>query len=198
VPPLLEKLRMEMLAKQPERRPANAAVVRKRLNDALDPQSLATQLVTRKGNEPLGGRESRVPQWEGTRARALDSTDPGHGLTEVGWIRLASPPGVDPPCVTGLASQGIYLVPLEALDDASRSKLGVVLVDAGGDVDAAAAQITEIARTMPRARVLVCASSLTPERMTRLVSAGAADVANAPAGPDGLGKKIGRILRRGR
>lgn len=198
VPPLLEKLRLEMLAKQPERRPESAAVLKKRLEDALDPQSLATQLVTRKGNEPLGGREARAPQWDGQKARGYETTDPGHGLTEVGWIRLAATPGIDPACVTGLASQGIYLVPLEALDDKTRQNLGVVVVDAGGDVEAAAAQITEIARSAPRARVIVCASSLTPERMTRLVSAGAADVANAPASPDGLGKKIGRILRRGR
>lgn len=198
VPPLLEKLRLEMLAKQPERRPASAAVVKKRLEDALDPESLATQLVTRKGNEPLGGRESRAPQWEGQLARAHDSTDPGHGLTEVGWIRMAGASGVDPACITGLASQGIYLVPLEALDEEAREKLGVVLVDAGQDIDGAAAKLAEVARILPRARVLVCATSLTPERMTRLVSAGAADVANAPASPDALGKKIGRILRRGR
>ncbi|MRG96532.1 serine/threonine-protein kinase [Polyangium spumosum] len=198
VPPLLEKLRLEMLAKQPERRPASATVVKQRLEDALDPQSLATQLVTRKGNEPLGGRASRAPQWEGQTTRALDSTDPGHGLAEVGWIRLASPAGVDAACVTGLASQGIYLVPLEALDEKAQQKLGVVVVDAGGDVEAAATKIAEVARILPRARVLVCATSLTPERMTRLVSAGAADVASAPASPDGLGKKIGRILRRGR
>ncbi|TKC95196.1 serine/threonine-protein kinase [Polyangium fumosum] len=198
VPPLLEKLRLEMLAKQPERRPANAGVAKKRLEDALDPQSLATQLVTRKGNEPLGGRASRAPQWEGQIARAEDATDPGHGLTEVGWIRMPSASGIDPSCVTGLASQGIYLIPLEALDDKGRANLAVVLIDAGADIDGAAAHIAELSRTLPRARVLVCASSLTPERMTRLVSAGAADVANAPAGPDGLGKKIGRILRRGR
>jgi eukaryotic-like serine/threonine-protein kinase len=197
VPPLLEKLRLEMLAKQPDRRPPNAAAVKKRLEDALDPQSLATQLVTRKGNEPLGGRASRVPEWDGQKMRAQDSTDPGHGLTEVGWIRLPGAAGVDPSCVTGLASQGIYLVPLDA-KEATWKKVGVILVDAGGDVEAAAAQIAEIAQFLPAARVLVCATQLTPDRMTRLVSAGAADVASAPASPDGLGKKIGRILRRGR
>ena len=129
VPPLLEKLRLEMLSKQPERRPASAAVVKQRIEDALDPRSLATQLVTRKGNEPLGDRESRAPEWEGKNARASHPTDPGHGLTEVGWIRLAATPGIDPSCITGLASQGIYLVPLEALDDKARQALGVVVVD---------------------------------------------------------------------
>ncbi len=196
VPPVLEKLRLELLAKQPERRPASAAVVKQRIEDALDPQSLATQLVTRKGNEPLGGRVARAPQWEGKNALGMDSTDPGHGLREVGWIRLPGAAGVDPSCVTGLASQGIYLVPLASLDEIDNRS--VVLVDAGADVDGAAAQIAAITRGAPGTRVLVCASSLTPERMTRLVSAGAADVASAPTSPDALGKKIGRILRRGR
>jgi len=198
VPPLLEKLRLEMLAKQPERRPGDAALVKQRLEAALDPASLETQLVTRKGNEPLGGRASRAPQWEEKSRRAQDSTDPGHGLREVGWVKLAGASGIDASCVTGLASQGIHLVPLDALSDELRRGLAVVVVDAGSDVEGAVAELAALSKSSPAVRVVVCATGLGPDRMRQLVSAGAADVASAPASPDGLGKKIGRILRRGR
>jgi len=198
IPPLLERLRQELLSKQPEKRPPSAAIVKERLIAALDPGSIDTQLVTRKGNEPLGTRASRVPNWEGKHRATLDSTDPGHGLREVGLWRLKGAVGVEFSCVTGLASQGIYLVEVNRVAELTEKNLSVVLVDAGADIEGASQRIADVTSAIPGAKVVICASGLTPDRMTRLVSAGAADVVNAPASPDGLGKKIGRILRRGR
>lgn len=198
IPPLLERLRIDMLSKQPEKRPSTAREVRERLESALDPASLANELVTRKGDEPLGSRASRIPQWEGKNARAVDSTDPDHGLREVGWWKLSSTSGIDPSCRTGLASQGLHLVEVSSLDEVVKKNFKVVLLDAGDEIDSAATRIGELAARLPGTKTIVCAKGLVPERMTRLVSAGAADVSSSPASPDGLAKKIGRVLRRGR
>jgi serine/threonine-protein kinase len=199
VPPLVEKLRLELLSKQPERRPADVKEIRQRLLDALDPASLATQLATRKGNEPLGGRSTRAPQWAGPKTRPLDTTEPDKdGVHRVAWLKLPGAAGVDRQCLTGLAAQKIHLKPIDAIDAVASTGLSVALIDAGSDVEGAAAALSALAKAAPSMRAVVCAAGLSTERMNRLVAAGAADVASAPASPDALAKKLARVLRRGR
>ena len=199
VPQLVEKLRLELLSKQPERRPADVKEVRQRLLDALDPASLATQLATRKGNEPLGGRGTRAPQWDGAKGRQAGSTEPERdGVHRVAWLKLPGAAGVDRQCLTGLAAQKIHLTPMDAIEAIASTGLPVALIDAGGDVEGAAAALAALAKAAPSIRAVVCAAGLSTERMNRLVAAGAADVASAPASPDALAKKLARVLRRGR
>ncbi|UQA58637.1 serine/threonine-protein kinase [Polyangium aurulentum] len=199
VPQLVEKLRLELLSKQPERRPADVKEVRQRLLDALDPASLATQLATRKGNEPLGGRGTRAPQWDGAKERQADSTEPARdGVSRVAWLKLPGAAGVDRQCLTGLAAQKIHLKPIDAIEAIASTGLPVALIDAGSDVEGAAAALAALAKAAPSIRAVVCAAGLSTERMNRLVAAGAADVASAPASPDALAKKLARVLRRGR
>jgi serine/threonine-protein kinase len=199
VPALVEKLRLELLSKQPERRPADVKEVRQRLLDALDPASLATQLATRKGNEPLGGRVTRAPQWQGPQERQAESTAPDiDDAHRVAWLKLPGAAGVDRQCLTGLAAQKIHLEPIDGAPALATAGRLVVLIDAGSDVEGAAAALAALAKSAPQVRAIVCAAGLSTERMNRLVAAGAADVASAPASPDALAKKLARVLRRGR
>ncbi len=80
VPQLLERLRLDLLSKSPERRPRDADDVKVRLYEAMSAEATEARLPTRKGDEPLGDRLARAPTWEGgdaapqttrTRARAI-------------------------------------------------------------------------------------------------------------------------------
>jgi eukaryotic-like serine/threonine-protein kinase len=198
VPPLLERLRLDMLAKLPERRPSTMQEVKERLLAALDPNSLATELITRKGDAPLGSRASRVPRWEETAPTIDLKNVPERVLQEVLHWTLAPSPGVDEACRTGLAAQGIHLLPATSAEDAVRQNLSALVLDAGEDIDGAVRAISALRAKAPGMKVIVCAAGLVPQKMTQLVSAGAADALGAPASPDLLAKKVGRVLRRGR
>jgi serine/threonine-protein kinase len=78
------------------------------------------------------------------------------------------------------------------------ANLGVIVIDAGGMVDEAAARLAELRRANPRCHVVVCAADLTTERMNALVAAGAADVVRYPVAADNLARKLDRVIRRGR
>src|SRR5262249_53904380 len=65
VPPLLERLRLDLLSKSPQKRPKDAAAVKVRLHEALSVEATEARLPTRKGDEPLGDRAERAPHWEG-------------------------------------------------------------------------------------------------------------------------------------
>lgn len=198
VPPLLERLRLDMLAKTPEKRPRSIQDVRERLLAAIDANSVATALVTRKGDEPLGSRNSRVPSWDalGT-TRDIESVSDYDGQEVTLWS-LSQNTGIDDACSMGLAAQGILLVSVFSLDEVIAKKLRVVVLDVGNDIDGAVRIIGELRLKAPSIKTIVCASGLVPQKMTQLVSAGAADAMGSPASPDLLGKKVARVLRRGR
>lgn len=198
VPALLERLRLDMLAKTPEKRPRNIQDVRERLLAAFDANSLATALVTRKGDEPLGSRNSRLPSWDalGT-THDLDSVPEFEGQGVMLWS-LSQNVGVDDACSMGLAAQGILLVSVHSLDDVIAKKFRVLVLDVGNDIEGAVRLIGEFRSKAPHVKTIVCASGLVPQKMTQLVSAGAADAMGSPATPDLLGKKVARVLRRGR
>jgi predicted Ser/Thr protein kinase len=191
VPPLLERLRLELLAKSPAGRPPTATLARERLEEALSAEATALRLPARKGDEPLGSRAERVPEWT-RRAIPIPAAGPADPLGhQVGLVRLAPlAGGVESECVTGLAAQGVGVT---LGDDAN-----VVVLDAGSDVDAAKLWLDDHRAAAKGPRVLVCVANLTAVRMNLLIGAGAADVLAYPVTADALGRKVLRILRRGR
>jgi len=198
VPALLERLRLDMLAKAPDKRPRSIGEVRERFLAAFDVNSLATALVTRKGDEPLGTRISRMPHWDQMATTQDISTLPEfQGETIMFWS-IGSKSGIDESCSTGLAVQGIFLTDVHSVQEVVNQKLRLLLLDVDGDIDGAVRLLGEIRAKALAVKTIVCAAGLVPQKMTRLVSAGAADAIGSPASPDLLGKKIARVLRRGR
>jgi serine/threonine-protein kinase len=196
VPPLLERLRLDLLAKVPERRPESAAAVRARLAEAMSPEAEAQRLPTRKGDVPLGDRQERAPAWG---AAGAAPAAPAPGELSIGLLRIAAAgEGLEDVCEVGLDAQGIHLLEVSDLPSLAQSGLGVVVIDAGPDVDAARAAVAELGQAAPGIRALVCAAGLGTDRMNALVAAGAADVVRYPVTPDVLARKIARVVRRGR
>jgi eukaryotic-like serine/threonine-protein kinase len=201
VPPLLEKLRLDLLAKKPERRPRDAAEAKARLLEAMSQEAEEKRLPTRKGDTPGGDRSERAPAWDEGHL----SPPPGGtlrlslGAREVAWLR-AGPPGeqIDAECETGLAMQEIALVPVASVAEVRAQARVVVVLDVGSDLAAARARLGELAAEAPEARVVVCAAGLSVDRIRDLVAAGAADVVRYPVTPDALARKLERVLRRGR
>ncbi len=195
VPPLLERLRLDLLSKAPEKRPKDAADAKKRLVEAMSPEATLARLPTRKGAEPLGDRAERNPHWEGgdTMPQTTRTRPRGVALLRLG----AEPGGVDDAQQTGLAAHKLEAVVIARVADLTPS-LRVVVVDAGSHLDQATAALTELRRLRPRCRVLVCAADLTTDRMNALVASGAADVLRYPVTADNLARKLERVLRRGR
>jgi serine/threonine-protein kinase len=195
VPPLLDKLRLDLLSKLPERRPETAEATRARLLEAMSVEATELRLPTRKGDEPLGERAARTPDWH-----ASETVAPARGieLRPVALLRVAPTGGLDASVSTALASRHVDLVEVSALDDLARRGLEVVVVDAGDRVEDAAGWVRRVLERVPGARVLVCAAGLDVARMSEVVAAGAADAARSPVAPDVLGKKVERVLRRGR
>lgn len=198
VPPLLERLRLDMLAKAPDKRPRTVAELRERFLAVFDANSLATALVTRKGDEPLGSRKSRVPQWEQlATTQNIDTLPEFDGETIMLWS-IGAKSSIDDSCSTGLAVQGIFVTDVHSIQDIIEKKLRVLLLDVEADIESAVKLLGEIRTKVPTVKTIVCASGLVPLKMTRLVSAGAADAMGSPPSPDLLGKKVARVLRRGR
>lgn len=196
VPPLLERLRLDLLAKVPEKRPRTPAEVKARLLEAMSREATLARLPTRKGDEPLGDRAARAPAWGPAKAApAADRIQ----TRRAGLMRLVEEAsGVTHECETGLAAHQVELVAVTRGMDLTGLDLGVLVVDAGGRVDEARGLLAGLQKTAPGLRAVVCAAHLDTERMNALVSAGAADVVRYPVTPDALARKIERVLRRGR
>jgi serine/threonine protein kinase len=200
VPAALEKLRLALLQKNPDKRPASAAEARRLLREALDP----SRDEGRQG--AVLDRSARIPRWESLPPPAPASsaaTTPGEE-ERVGWLRLTAAPLASPDDLAlGLATQKIRLLPLSEAADLlapppDAPALAAVVLDAGSD-EAAAAAFLEKLRTTPLAkRVLVCIRTPDLPLVNRLIAAGAADVLLAPVTPEGLARKLQRILRRKR
>jgi serine/threonine-protein kinase len=198
VPPLLEKLRLDLLAKVPERRPRDAAETKRRLLEAMSADATEARLPTRKGEIPLGDRGARGPSW------APAPRSPGLPALEtktIGVYRLPPPVeavGIDPSCETALSAQQIEVVAVGSAAEIAAASLPLVVLDVGSNIPEGRAALREIRGVAPATKVIVCAARLGAEQLNELVAAGAADVARYPITPDGLARKIDRVLRRGR
>ncbi len=198
VPPLLERLRLDLLAKSAEKRPADAGAAKARLAEAMSPTLSAARLPNRKNDEPLGGREQRVADWgfpktpTSAQTSAAAPADQSHRILFTSLRQ--SPGGVDGIVQLGLAAQGISTV------DKSEQEPGdsplIMLVDAGTQTSQAATRIRQHIAQEPRLRVIVCAEQPNIETINTLIAAGAADVVNYPITADILGKKITRLISR--
>jgi serine/threonine-protein kinase len=164
----------------------------------MSPEATEARLPTRKGDEPLGDRASRAPVWHAEPSENVPPTTRtrAHAFA---LLRLAREDGgVGPEVETGLSVHKLETVPIAALADLGATGLSVIVLDAGADVDRAAATLRELQALSPRSRALVCTAGLTTERMNTLVAAGAADVLRYPVTADALSRKLERVLRRGR
>jgi eukaryotic-like serine/threonine-protein kinase len=198
VPPLLEKLRLDLLAKVAERRPADALETKKRLLEALSPEATLARLPTRKGEVALGDRSARAPSWTPAPRAPIA---PDLEIKRIGVLRLPPPVeavGIDESCETALAAQQIEMVAVRAAAEIAAMELSLVVLDVGTGIHEGRAALEEIRRVAPRAKVIVCAGRIGADQLNELVAAGAADVARYPITPDGLARKIDRVLRRGR
>jgi eukaryotic-like serine/threonine-protein kinase len=199
VPPLLERLRLDLLAKKPERRPASAAEAKARLLEAMSKEAEEKRLPLRTGGAPAGERNERAPLWEAAEEKMAPTLTRFAGARAVGLVRLAPPgEGIDPECETGLAMLNIQVIEAKDAADLQAQGLTVVLLDAGSNLAGARACLVQIAKLVPTARVVVSAANLTAMRISELVSVGAADVVRYPVAPDTLARKLDRVLRRGR
>jgi serine/threonine-protein kinase len=199
VPPLLEKLRLDLLAKVAERRPRDAAETKRRLLEAMSPEATLSRLPTRKGEVALGERSERAPSWAPSKSAAPSA--PALETRTIGVYRLPPPVeavGLDSSGETALAAQQIEIVTLSAAAEIAPAGLSLVVLDVGTAIPEARAALEEIRRLAPAAKVIVCAAKVSADQLNELVAAGAADVARYPITPDALGRKIDRVLRRGR
>jgi serine/threonine-protein kinase len=196
VPPLLERLRLDLLAKAPEKRPKSPAEVKARLSEAMSREATMARLPTRKGDEPLGDRAARAPAWD---ANEPAPTTARTRLRRVGLLRLADDPaGVTEECETGLRAHKLDVSLVSAVALLADAAIPVVVLDAGPRHELALRALAELRRLAPKCHALVCAAQLDTERMNELVGAGAADVLRYPVTPDALARKLDRVLRRGR
>ena len=182
VPDALERLRLDLLAKDPGERPATAAVVAARLAEALDPASLSRRMEGRDDRALYAERAARVAFEPAPRAPAKAEG------SRVGVISHGTPRLLGESHQLGLTMQGITLEPATPSSD-------VVVIDAGSDLDGACRALRALSAGQ---RALVCLSNLDVERMNQLIAAGAADALGAPVAVDALAKKLGRLLRKRR
>jgi eukaryotic-like serine/threonine-protein kinase len=185
IPAGLEALRLELLAKQPARRPASAAVVRQRLSSVMDSDGHAASR-----SSPPGARADRIPSWNSPAIEAAPA------LTEVPVLTLiriqVRDGGVDDSCCVGLRALG-YQVNQGAADP--NSVRGVVLLDVGDLLPADAGLLPDWSNSPEPPRVLVCGARLGIEEMNGWIAVGAADVAPYPVSCDDLAKRVHRLMR---
>ncbi|HTJ81387.1 MAG TPA: serine/threonine-protein kinase [Polyangiaceae bacterium] len=172
VPPLLERLRLELLAKQPEQRPSTAAEVHERLAIAFDPARAEALLPGRSGPSIRPGSKQSEPPGHarqgGSRSIAM-STTPG-----------ATKPSDD-------FSTGLHAAGYEITTDADTE----ILV--AEDVRAARAWLA--ARTILTRPVLVILERASAADLGALVAAGAADVLFGAPRPETAVKRLDRLTR---
>ena len=195
VPPLLERLRLSLLAKHPEQRPQSIAEVKRLLEEAMSEEAAAQRFPGRKP-DAVGRGELHGPMLSGPPGALSGppgalSGRPLAGLS-IGIVRLTSrEDGLGASCTTGLSAQGIQWTEPFGGDGTSVPYQAVVL-DAGGDVEAAAAWLGEKGLSVP---VVVCLDDVTTERMNTLIAAGAKDIVPYPVTSDIVAKKVKRAAR---
>ena len=193
VPVLVERLRLDMLAKRPANRPADIEALRRRWNEAVDPAAAAA-IPTRKIAEPAGTREQRAPEWSDAAPVSAPSATGSQPSGAIGLYRLTKDErGVDESCIMGLHAQEMAIKPVA--DSATAEAFSVVVLDVAGDVDGACDWLGEVPEAN-REGVLVCVDNPSAADMTRLIEAGAGGVLGYPVSPVSLRKKVKRLLRK--
>ena len=188
VPPLLEQLRLSLLAKAPEQRPADVREVRRLLGEAASPEANAQRLPGRKPESARGELYAPPPAASGAATPVT-----------VQLVRLVSENTQWTSLTIGLAAQGIAVVDGDLAGAAGASPIQAVVLDAGGDVESAAAWLRGRTSAQLASRggtpVLVCLADVTAERMSALIAAGAKDILPHPVTSDVLARKVRRATR---
>ncbi len=195
VPPLLERLRLDLLAKNPAQRPADAMATRSRLLLAFDPDAEGNRQQERKEPSPAGARAARIPGWNSPQSES-ESELPTEALRVVHYRVPSVTQQLDQQFVTGLASLGVGL---EVGSDPGVNPEGALAFLEGSDsLPETLAMLDELHRHYPKCQLLVGMQALSPEALRRLIEAGADDAIRLPTGPEVLGKKLVRLRRRQR
>ena len=196
VPLLLDRVRRELLAKNPRRRPQSVAELRDRWDEALNRERAQQRLPPRKSPQPMGERSARQQDWTNPVAPSP------HGAFEtqqvVGILRYADDPdGINDNCILGLAGGGMAAQPFEAA--ASPASVDAVVIDAGDHIDAACEWLMAAwpeVRDKHLARPVVCVRYVDAAVLNRLIVAGAGDVVVYPVEVVTLARKVRRALRK--
>jgi eukaryotic-like serine/threonine-protein kinase len=189
IPALLERLRIDLLAKRVSQRPATVAEARRRFVEALSPAAELDLLPGRKSAPPPGDRTQRSPSWDHP---APDRAPAAAAAGRVAlWCAGEAGHGVDELCMMALASRGTRIV---AVSEASAAAtFPVVIIDAADGLDSAVEMATAIG---DQARVVVCLGEVSSDAMGQLIAAGADVVMGYPIEPHKLERKVRRQLRR--
>ena len=190
VPPLLERLRLSLLAKSPEQRPADAREVKRLLREAMSPEATAERLPGRKVDST--GRGALLPSSPPavTGPVFTPSAAPGAPGVTLGVVRLVErEDGWTSSCATGLMAQGMAV---SSPSESGGPALQAILLDAGADAEAAAAWLRD---NRPRVPVVVCLADVTTDRMNTLIAAGAKDIVPYPVTSDVVARKVKRATR---
>ncbi|HMA91035.1 MAG TPA: serine/threonine-protein kinase [Polyangiaceae bacterium] len=189
VPPALERLRRELLAKIATQRPVSARAVRARLIDAL--QTPSTDTSERGSAAALLSREQRIPAWNAQQT-PLNSE---HTPCTIELFRLhAEAEALGAHCLVGLGALGfeVHDASIEGPLDVSR----IALIDAGGEPQSTILAMRRLRASFPTTKFVVCQLNLTTSAVNELIEAGADDVVRAPTSSDILARKIERLARR--
>lgn len=195
VPTALEKYRVELLQKSAAKRPQSASEARRRLREALHPA--AEEALSAARQNALEDRHARLPRWEHASSPPT-SAAPVQG-SHIGWLSLSTPLASPSDLALGLAAQGLHLAPLQsAAALLSAPMMDALVLDAGTEEKKAAEVLAQLQSTPLAKRSLVCIASPDLPQINRLIAAGATDVLPAPITPDGLARKLQRIIRKKR
>jgi serine/threonine-protein kinase len=193
VPALLERLRLDLMAKQVHGRPESAAVAAERLREAMSEAENDSRYPNRRGHGSLGPRESRRPRTD----------SPGSGPPPVAVGSLASisvvvlkkhADGWSESNRTGMAVHGISVLSVSDHLGSDKVRGEILVLDAADDVDGA----LDTLRSREEMPVIVCVSRLDHDDLNRLIEAGASEVLLYPISPDTLAKRIRRVGKRRR
>lgn len=185
VPELLERLRLSLLAKMPEQRPASAHEVQALLVDMLDP-ARAAALLPGRSSAIAASREHRA-----TTLRPPGATQASlPSASRIAVVRGSAAARPDEDVATALRANG--LVPEIAEADDEIGPVDAVLLDVASDHDAAVRWL-ETRTVRP---VLVCIADPSIPALRRLIAAGAAAVITHPVDKGQIVKNLERLLRR--
>jgi serine/threonine protein kinase len=191
VPPLLERLRLDLLAKDPSQRPQSAREARARLLEALDLERNATAFPGRSGLADFDSRSSRHITQVSADHRPPRAA-PSPEAAPITLVRFeAREGGAGATCALGLAAQGFQITE-RSVRDALPEGTRVVVLDVGDDLPRGLAWL---AKEKPGATV-VCLAEVTAARLTQLIAAGITEIVAYPVTSDVLARKLRRAARR--
>jgi CheY-like chemotaxis protein len=180
LPPLLEPLRLALLAKEPANRPGSAEELRKRWAEVFS--------STGHRQLPSADRAARLPVWTFAEPKVISSPS-----LELGWVAIVmvGPPPHD------LAKDGVRIaLELAGLRLQTASLADVILLDASTDGESAIAYLR--ASDRPQTPIVVCLKTGGGDELAALIAAGAADVLAYPVEVSRLVPKLRRIQSRRR